>query len=113
MFNLVATSCADPENSARGDGSGGPGSVFSYFKENCADLPREAIGPEGSNCISKMSVPEFLRKHIATCGFPGGVRTPCPPPPLDPPMHFLMKNQVMPFRGHSEIPMLFYVLIVF
>ena len=28
----------------------------------------------------------FLRKHIATSDFQGGVKTPRPPPPLDPPL---------------------------
>ena len=36
------------------------------------DLLREAIRPEGSNCFSRGSIPVFLMKHIATCGFSGG-----------------------------------------
>ena len=40
MFNLVATSCSDPENSARGggEGEGGPDNVFFVFQ-------RELYGP--------------------------------------------------------------------
>ena len=34
-------------------------------------------GGGGSNCLFP------IETHI-TCDFPGGVRTPCPPPPLDP-----------------------------
>ena len=44
------------------------------------ELPQEAIGSSGSNCFSRWIVPEFLRKPIATCDFPGGVRTPVHPP---------------------------------
>ena len=43
----------------------------------------EKFGPEGSNCISRESIPEFQRKPFATCDFSGadGVRalTLCPP----------------------------------
>ena len=35
-------------------------------------LPREVIGPDGSNCTQGWSVPEFLSKPIATCDFPEG-----------------------------------------
>ena len=50
------------------------------FTVGCRDLPREAIGPNGSNCFSRGSIPVFLRKPIATCAFQGGwVWTPAPP----------------------------------
>ena len=39
-----------------------------YFTDGRTDLPREAIGP-----VSRGSVQVFLRKHIATCNFPGEV----------------------------------------
>ena len=42
-----------------------------YFTDSRTDLPREAIGPLGSNCFSRGSVPVFLRKHITTCDFRG------------------------------------------
>ena len=53
--------------------SGGPDVCFfnhRVFYRGLTDLPREAIGPK--------SVPVFLKKHIANCGFRGGIRTPCP-----------------------------------
>ena len=51
--------------------------VINVFHRGPHD-PREAIGPLGSNCFSRGSVPEFLMKHIVTCDFKG-IRTPCPP----------------------------------
>ena len=45
------------------------------------DLPREAIGPRGPIASRGVSVPELIRKPIATCDFPGGgggVGTACP-----------------------------------
>ena len=48
------------------------------------DLPRKAIRPEGSNCISRGSVPEFARKPIATRGRLGPMF-----PHLDPPKGLL------------------------
>ena len=49
------------------------------------------LDPIGSKCLSRGSVPIFLRQHIAACDFPedgGGGLYPMPPPPiiLDPPM---------------------------
>ena len=32
------------------------------------------------------TTPEFLKKHMVTCGFPGGGGFGTPVPPLDPPM---------------------------
>ena len=43
------------------------------------ELPQEAIGSGGSNCFSGLPVPGLLMKPIATCDFPGVVRTPVPP----------------------------------
>ena len=47
-----------------------------YFTEGRTDLPREARVQFSQGVL----VPEFLRKHIATCGFPwgGGGSGPCP-----------------------------------
>ena len=39
--------------------------TLTYFTEGCMDLPRETIGSQG------WSVPEFLRKPIDICDFPG------------------------------------------
>ena len=52
---------------------------FSHFTEGRTKLPREAIGPFESNCFSRGSVPDFLKKPIVTCDFLGG------PDPLLPP----------------------------
>ena len=56
-------------------GGGGPETFFfkisTYFTESRTDLPREAIGPEGSNCFSRGSVPVFVRNHIEICNFLG------------------------------------------
>ena len=43
----------------------GPGNLYSHQR----DVQRaiRTIGPEIPNCSSKGSVPEFLRKLIATC----------------------------------------------
>ena len=56
----------------------GPEILFkssTYFtQEGRTDLSREAIGPEGSNCFSReVRTIYFLRKHVATCDFPGGL----------------------------------------
>ena len=55
------------------------------FSQGLTDLAREAIGPEGPIASRGVAVPVFLGKPIATCDFPGKVRTHCPlpPPPLD------------------------------
>ena len=45
-----------------------------YFAEGLTDPPQEAIGPNGSNCFSRGSVPEFLGKLLPVGGS------------LDPPM---------------------------
>ena len=62
---------------------GGGGQIFFSHQHSSQmghkDLPQEAIGPNGSNCFSSGVIPEFLRKPIATCNFPRGLRTPCPP----------------------------------
>ena len=58
----------------------GPENIFfkkssMYFTEGHTDLPREAIGHEGSNCFSKgEGASTSIFKHITICG----VRTPCP-----------------------------------
>ena len=59
---MVVVSCAEPENSARGRSWQGFYQFFlflflffqptTYFTEGHTYLPREAIGPEGSNCFS-------------------------------------------------------------
>ena len=48
----------------------------------------EAIGPKGGSIASRgRSVPDFLRKPIATCDFPGGGGPdPLSHPPFDPRM---------------------------
>ena len=54
---------------------------------------RDAIGPEGSNCFSRGSVPVFLRKHIATYNFPWREGESGPPvPSVDPPMDRLIRK---------------------
>ena len=40
-----------------------------YFTKGRTDLLREAIGPD---CVSRGSMPVFLRKHTANCDCPGG-----------------------------------------
>ena len=44
-------------------------------------------GGGGSNCLFPIEI------HI-TCDFPGGVRSPCPPPPLDPHLKYILTFQV-------------------
>ena len=56
------------------------------FTEGCTDLPREAIGPKGSKCFSRWSVPVFRSIPIVTCDFPEGGLDPLTNPPLDPRM---------------------------
>ena len=56
--------CADPENTVSFQSA-------MYFTEGCRDLTQEAIGPFGSNCFSRGSIPVFLRKPIATSDFSG------------------------------------------
>ena len=41
-------------------GNGGPATLFNVFTEDRTDIPREAIGPEGSNCFSMGSYQYFL-----------------------------------------------------
>ena len=58
------------------------------------------LGPKGSNlgpvASQGGSVPVFLRKHIATCDFPGGGGAdPLSTPLLDPPM-LIKANTVKP-----------------
>ena len=60
-----------------------------YFTESRTDLPREAIGQEGSNCFSRRVCTSVSKTHIATCDFPGRGGGGGPKPlfsPLDPPM---------------------------
>ena len=57
-------------------GRGGGGRCFFY-------LPREAMA---GTRTGRGSVPEYLRKPIPTCDFPGGSG---PPPPLDPPVSLM------------------------
>ena len=61
----LAYPCADPENSVSGWGS-------QSISMRAVWTPREAIGPEGSNCFSRRAVPVLLRKPRATCNFPEG-----------------------------------------
>ena len=56
-------------------------SVINQFNIGPCGLPCEAIGPEWSNLFSRGSVPELLRKYIATCDFPGWADS-LPPVPL-------------------------------
>ena len=59
-----------------------------YFTEGRTDLPREAIGPEGSNCFLKgVRTRIVLRKTIVTCDFSGRLGpNPLSHFPLGPPM---------------------------
>ena len=41
--------------------------------------PQKAIGPLGSNCFSRVSVPVFYGNSIATCDFGEGFGPPVPP----------------------------------
>ena len=48
----------------------------SVFHRGRTDRRLVAIGPDGSNCFWRRSMPVFLRKPIATCDFPGWDQTP-------------------------------------
>ena len=76
MHSRIDNECADPEISVR--------RVLIFFghrhiSQGHTDLLREAIGSQGSNCLSRGVLPEFVRKPIVTLDFSGmGVWTPCP-----------------------------------
>ena len=72
--------CADPEKSVRVLTTFLVINVF-HRGEGRTDLPRKAIGQNGSNCVSRGggSLPVFLRKTITTCDFPGGCQDPLSP----------------------------------
>ena len=80
----------DPENSSGwgwGWGMFGP-DIFRYqrISQRAVRISLEKqLDPRGPIASRGGSVPVFLRDHITTCDFPGGVRTPCPLP-LSPPM---------------------------
>ena len=62
---------ADPENFV---GVGGSWYLFwspTYGKEGRTNLPGKQLDPMGFNCFSRVSVPNTLRKLIATCDFQG------------------------------------------
>ena len=50
-----------------------------WSTEERTNLPREAIGPSGSNGFSRGVRTSTFKKPIATCDFSGGVRIPCTP----------------------------------
>ena len=52
-----------------------------------------AIRVNSSNWTQGESVPDFLRKPIATCDFPWGSGPPVPP--LDPQMNFARQKNVL------------------
>ena len=54
------------------------------FTVGCRDLPREAIGPKGSNCFSRGVHTSISKKTYSNLCFSRWVGLdPCPPPPLD------------------------------
>ena len=72
---LQHSSCTDPENSVNVCvcvWGGGP-DIFKIIK--CISQRAVRTSPE-KQMDRRGSVPVFLRKHIATCDFPGGVRFP-------------------------------------
>ena len=71
---LSLSSCADPDNSVRG---GGLAMFFRFFPFSYQHISQRAVR---NSLPSWGSVPEFLRKPLATCGFQGG------PDPLSPPL---------------------------
>ena len=51
-----------------------------FHRGGGAYIPREAIGPNGSNRFTSGSIPVFLMKPIVTCNFPGlGCQDPLSP----------------------------------
>ena len=62
-------SSADPDNFVRVWGSSKFVLAIIVFHKGPYELPQVEIGPERSNCFSRGSVQEFLRKHIATRDF--------------------------------------------
>ena len=62
-----------------------------YFTEGRTDLPREEIGPEGSNCFIKgVRTRKVLGKPIVTCDFSGRLGpNPLSHFSLGPPMHMI------------------------
>ena len=75
---------ADPEHSDRGAGGGGHGNFFCHQRisqRSVRTVFEKQSDPRGLIASHGGSVPEYLRKSIATCK----VRTPYPHP-LDPPM---------------------------
>ena len=61
--------CEDPDVSVRGSFL----LVINIFHRGLYGLPRDAIG---CHCFSRVIIPEFLRKPIATCDLPSGSRYP-------------------------------------
>ena len=63
------------------------------------DRSRKSIEPNGSNCFSSVSIPDFLRKPIATFDFPSlGLGLEPLSPALDLPMqilHILFSNTLI------------------
>ena len=65
-----------------GGGGGGPDNVF--FCQECISQravwtsPEKQLDPRGLIAFRWVSVPEFIRKPIVTCDFPGGGRSPVP-----------------------------------
>ena len=59
----------NPENSVTGILK-----LFSRVSQRAVRTSLEKqLDPLGSNCYSRGSLPVFIRKHIATCDFPGGL----------------------------------------
>ena len=83
----IHVTCADGENSVRW---GHDNDFFSHQRISqrvVRTFPQKQLDPLGPIASGGGSVPDFLRKPIDTCDFPGGGPDPLPPPPLlDPPM---------------------------
>ena len=59
------------------------------------DLLREAIGPKGSNCFSRGIRPSYSMENCYShLWFSRGIRTTCPPPPLDPLMQLRKPREI-------------------
>ena len=55
--------------------------LSTYFTEGRTDLPREAIGPDGSNCFSRGVHTSTSKECIALCDFSVGSGPPVPQSP--------------------------------
>ena len=67
-------------------------SVINVFLKGSYKPPSIGDLTQGYKCFSRGFVPEFLRKPLATCDFPGGPDALSTPTPLDPPILSTMKR---------------------